>query len=184
MKVIKYFSKPILMVLHLTILTLVLIAFIIPFCKDLFIANETTKQSYEIFLKQPLSYTFQGIISSSNELLENKDANFISSFLNYSDEFITSLKRIKLTVICIFIASSLLVVSQISKYRVYATNITSVLLLALMLILKHQGLTNFEESKLIIESTNALSNVITLLIVAVSISFLQIGFKEFIERKK
>ena len=79
-------------------------------------------------------------------------------------------------------AFGILTVSQVSKYRVYITNISTALILCLMLILKNHCINNFSESKLIIEASSAYSPIITLLIIALVISFIQIGFKEFISR--
>ena len=183
MKAVKYFSKPIIIVLHLAILTLLAIAIIIPFAKDLFVSNEIAKSSYQIATTQPLSYTFKGLFEFSNTLLENSNNNGpIFSFIKFSEEAISALKNIKVILICLFVVIGILTCSQVSKYRVYATNICSALILTLMLILRNHCLNNFADSKLIIEANSVYQPIITLLIIALCISFVQIAFKEFINR--
>lgn len=185
MKAVKYFSKLIVIVLHLAILTLLTIAIVMPFAKELFISNEIAKSSYQIATTQPLNYTFKGLFAFSNTLLENSNKSGpIFSFINFSDEIVSALKNIKVILICLFVTIGILTCSQVSKYRTYVTNICTGLILALMLILRSHCLNNFAESKLIVEASSIYQPVITLLIIALCISFVQIAFKEFINRVK
>lgn len=183
MKIIKNFSKTIIVFLHIVILTLLTIALINAFKNELFVADKNTYTSYVTYSGYSPKYTLHGLIGFASSLIKNSTINSqIQTVIDFNSNLLADVNILKFLIICIYVIVGILILSQLFNYRLLFTFISLVITLSLFIILKDFTLDSFVSTKMIINNTKAINTSITLLIIATSISFIQVAFNIFIKK--
>lgn len=183
MKIIKNFSKNIIIFLHIVILTLLTIAIVNAFKNELFASDKNTYITYVTYSGYSPIYNLNGLIGFATSLINNSTINSqIKTLIDFNSQLLSNANILKFIIICIYVTLGILLLSQLFNYRLLLTFISLVITLVLFIVLKGFTINSFSSTKMIIDYTKEYSTTLTLLIIATSISFIQVAFNVFIKK--
>ena len=197
MIILKNFKRTITIVLCLAIFIFALVAIILSFTKELFIAANQESNVYEIrktlFLTyyKPYtnvvgtpSYTMQGIIKFANDMKEHANVSTTITQKFVIADYVPYAMNMKTLVIFIFIFEGIFVVGQIFSSRVFTNVLSSLGIFVLLNQLKSVGIGHFYNVGLIVDSTKDFNTIKAFWLVAFIISVVYLIFVILVHEKK
>ena len=184
MKFLKCYRKLINIGLHLIVLSLAVVAICLSFNFELFKCSETALNNFEIFTRKDLSFTYQGLLSFTDTMIEFSNKNtFYDTIINIK-EVLAEVKVIKVLMYSLLSLHALLAILQLFAYRIKTTFVTCALTTIVMIVLRIVAIVTFKESGLIEAASGYLNAVTILWLVATLVSLGQILLNNYINKAK
>ena len=178
MQIIKNFSKSIRFTLHITSITLAIIAIVFLFTKQLFIGDDSMINHYEIYTKQPVDFTILGTVDFSKIFIEFSEKHTqVNQIINFTDNNIAGANNLKLVANLIMAASIFILASQLFNFRDYAIFASSLITIILLVVLESIAIRNFADVGLITAHSKQFVTIIILLAISAFVILLEIVVK-------
>lgn len=180
MKFIKCYYKIFALLMHIAIIAILCVAISHSFTRQLFVSDELTLNTYEIFAKKDLSFSYLGIINFSKDFIYNSNfnANF-DSFFKASESMLNASIAMKFSIFALLALHVILIIIQLFDCRIYATFINIAISLLLILLIRMIGLHYFSEIKLI----TSVSSSYTIISILWAVAFIISAFQSLMKYK-
>ena len=181
-----YLKKPINIVISLAVLVLGVLAIVFCFTNELFgceVIRDSYKDPYITNLKYfdiktsaTSTFTFQGIIEFSTRLIENQNNTDFVNYFEITSSMVNGALALKILVIVLISCYGIFALSQLFDFRAYSSLGVSLVSFIILLVIKTVALKTFTEPYFINYTTDMLSTITWLWIIAFILSSIQVSY--------